>query len=161
MRDVTPLKKNRRISRNTQHRPVRIHKTPCENTPAERFSGSPAYGDTPTIIDFARSGVQPNTLKKLRQGKLPLESELDLHGMTVEQARAALDRFLLECLEFGYRCICIVHGKGYSSPGNRAVIKPMLNRWLREAGEVLAFHSALPKHGGSGAVYVLLKRLRE
>ena len=135
MQGVTPLKTDNRDRRRPKKKPARIN--------------------------FARSGVQPNTLKKLRQGKLTVESELDLHGMTVEQARMALLLFLEECRQFEYRCVCIVHGKGYSSPDNRPVIKPLLNRWLRDATEVLAFHSALPKHGGSGAAYVLLKRQRE
>jgi DNA-nicking Smr family endonuclease len=161
MQGVTPLKPDNRNRRRPKKKPVHTRPAGATGELPERFSLNPAHGDCPTVLDFARSGVQPNTLKKLRQGKLAIESELDLHGMTVEQARTALLFFLEECRQLEYRCICIVHGKGYSSPDNRPVIKPMLNRWLRDATEVLAFHSALPKHGGSGSVYVLLKRLRE
>ena len=161
MQGVTPLKTDNRDRRRPKKKPARINRAGFTGGPPERFAVTPVDDACPTILDFARSGVQPNTLKKLRQGKLTVESELDLHGMTVEQARMALLLFLEECRQFEYRCVCIVHGKGYSSPDNRPVIKPLLNRWLRDATEVLAFHSALPKHGGSGAAYVLLKRQRE
>jgi len=78
--------------------------------------------------------------------------------MTVDAARDYLLKFLSECEADGSRCIIIVHGKGYSSPAKKPVIKPMVNRWLRATPTVLAFFSALPKDGGTGAVYVLLKR---
>jgi DNA-nicking Smr family endonuclease len=161
MQGVTPLKADNRNRRRPKKKPVHIRHAGFTGDPPERFSVNPVQGDCPTVLDFARSGVQPNTLKKLRQGKLTIESELDLHGMSVEQARTTLLVFLEECRQFEYRCVCIVHGKGYSSPDNRPVIKPLLNRWLRDAAEVLAFHSALPKHGGSGSLYVLLRRQRE
>jgi DNA-nicking Smr family endonuclease len=96
-------------------------------------------------------------LKKLRQGKNPVEQTLDLHGLTVSRARAELIAFLGECEATGVRHAIIVHGKGFRSK-DKAVIKPMVNRWLRATDNVLAFHSALPKDGGSGAVYVLLRK---
>ncbi len=161
MQGVTSLKSVNRNRRLPKKKPVHVKPAGFTDELPERFSINPVHGDCPTVLDFARGGVQPNTLKKLRQGKLAIESELDLHGMTVEQARTTLLRFLEECRQFEYRCVCIVHGKGYSSPDNRPVIKPLLNRWLRDATEVLAFHSALPKHGGGGSLYVLLRRQRE
>ena len=68
--------------------------------------------------------------------------------------------FMQECRQFGYRHVIIIHGKGYRSQG-RPVIKPMVNRWLRQDDEVLAFCSARPKDGGTGAVYVLLRKTRD
>jgi DNA-nicking Smr family endonuclease len=103
--------------------------------------------------------VQPSTLKKLRQGKLAIDNSIDLHVMTVDEARSYLLDFLGECEVDGSRVILIVHGKGYSSPGAKPIIKPMVNRWLREVTNVLAFHSAQPVDGGTGAVYVLLRRI--
>jgi DNA-nicking Smr family endonuclease len=161
MQGVTPLKADHRNRRRPKKKPARTMRGGLATDLPERFSVNPVQGDCPTILDFARDGVQPNTLKKLRQGKLAIESELDLHGKTADQARTALLLFLEECLQFEYRCVSIVHGKGYSSPGNAPVIKPLVNRWLRDAAEVLAFHSALPRHGGSGSVYVLLRRQRD
>lgn len=121
------------------------------------FSTAELNEDCPDILSFSRSGLQHKVLKKLRQGKQPVEHVLDLHGLTVEQARTELLDFLSECKASGLRHVIIVHGKGYRSK-NKAVIKPMLNRWLREVHNVLAFHSAQPKDGGNGAVYVLFKK---
>ena len=104
------------------------------------------------------SGLQHKVLKKLRQGKNTIEHALDLHGLTVEQARRELVEFLGECEAANVRYAIIVHGKGYRSK-DKPVIKPMVNRWLRAADNVLAFHSAQAKDGGTGAVYVLLKKV--
>ena len=109
-------------------------------------------------LSFARSGVAQRTLRKLRRGHMPMDAELDLHGMTVRQAQAALATFLAESHGFGLRSVRIVHGKGFGSRGGTPVIKTLLNRWLRLRTEVLAFTTAQPAHGGTGAMYVLLKR---
>jgi DNA-nicking Smr family endonuclease len=60
-------------------------------------------------------------------------------------------------VEDGCRCVQIVHGKGYNSPGNQPVLKNDINLWLRQHQDVLAFCSTPPKAGGTGALYVLLK----
>ena len=121
------------------------------------FSDLEIIEDCPDILSFSRSGLQHKALKKLRQGKFPIEHALDLHGLTVIQARNELLEFLAECEAADVRHLIIVHGKGFRSK-DKPVIKPMLNRWLRAVDQVLAFHSAQPKDGGSGAVYVLLKK---
>ncbi len=106
---------------------------------------------------FARPGLQHSLLRKLRQGRVARAAELDLHGMTVPEARLALQRFLLHCRQRGLRCVCIIHGKGYRSPQGRPVLKARLNGWLRQWEDVLAFCPARPADGGGGALYVLLK----
>lgn len=113
--------------------------------------------DCPDILSFSRSGLQHNVLKKLRQGKFPIEHMLDLHGLTVAQASRELLEFLGECEAVGIRHAIIIHGKGFRSK-DKPVIKPMINRWLKSVDMVLAFHSAQAKDGGSGAIYVLFKR---
>ncbi len=122
------------------------------------FSTAEITEECPDVLSFSRSGLQHKVLKKLRQGKHPIEHVLDLHGLTVEMARVELIEFLGECEALGLRHVIIIHGKGYRSK-DKPVIKPMVNRWLRAVDNVLAFHSAQPKDGGSGAVYVLLKKL--
>ena len=123
------------------------------------MSSDAALDECPEILSFARSGLQHNILKKLRQGKNPVEHSLDLHGLTVQQARTELITFLNECESANIRHAIIVHGKGFGSNG-KPVIKPMINRWLPQVESVLAFHSAQPKDGGSGAVYILLKKIK-
>jgi DNA-nicking Smr family endonuclease len=107
---------------------------------------------------FAREGIQSRVMRKLKRGQYRLEAELDLHGLNVEAARRAISEFLELCQRDELRCVRIIHGKGLSSRHKGPVLKHMVNRWLRQRKEVLAFTSTLPQHGGTGAIYVLLKR---
>ena len=108
---------------------------------------------------FARPGVQYRQLQRLRRGQLHSAAELDLHGMTVATARAALNEFFAHCSEQRLRCVRIIHGKGGGS-GTAPVLKNRLNAWLRQHPDVLAFSSATSQHGGSGALYILLRARR-
>lgn len=107
---------------------------------------------------FIRPGIQHSLLKKLRRGHFSVSAELDLHGMIVRVARVEVAMFLRECQELDIRCARIVHGKGYGSWQKQPVLKNKLNQWLRQRDEVLAFCSARQVDGGTGAVYVLIKR---
>ncbi|MEJ2345139.1 MAG: Smr/MutS family protein [Gammaproteobacteria bacterium] len=118
----------------------------------------PADVETGEELLYFRSGLQHRLIRKLRRGQFSLRAELDLHGMTVAMARQALLRFLLQCRERDQRCVRVIHGKGNGSSHRGPILKTMVNRWLQQRDEVLAFCSALPAHGGTGAVYVLLKR---
>lgn len=102
-------------------------------------------------------GLQKTVLKKLRCGYFGLDAELDLHGLSGDQAKYQLLHFLHLCVEEGLRCVHIIHGKGYRSPDNQPVLKNNLNLWLRQHRDVLAFCSAPRRDGGAGAVYVLLR----
>lgn len=118
----------------------------------------PARLETGEELLFARPGLQHKVLRKLRRGQFSIQAELDLHGMTVPLAREALAVFVKRCREGRHRCVRIVHGKGLGSSHKGPVLKALVDRWLRQRDEVLAFCSALPRDGGTGAVYVLLKR---
>ncbi len=156
--DVIPIKTTNRVSFKPPPRQVASHNEIFSDPVVKDiFSAAPIYEDCPDILNFSRSGIQHSVLKHLRQGKMPVEQGLDLHGLTIQQARQELIKFLNDCTYAELRHVVIVHGKGYRSKGN-PVIKPMINRWLRVAPNVLAFCSALPKDGGNGAVYVLLGR---
>jgi DNA-nicking Smr family endonuclease len=87
-----------------------------------------------------------------------LEAELDLHGLTLAKAEPTLSQFLEQCQEQKIRCVRIIHGKGWGSRDNKPVLKSKLNHWLRQSDAVLAFCSATIEDGGTGALYVLLKR---
>ena len=108
---------------------------------------------------YCRAGIQKQTLKKLRRGQFNIEAELDLHGMTVVVARNALSDFLKKCSLRSQRCVRIIHGKGLGSKNRQPVIKNKLNHWLRQRDDVLAFCSARQIDGGTGAIYLLLKRV--
>jgi len=159
MRGVTPLKPDNKIK--IKKKPKQVPQPLIEESLSfainDVFSDAEMVDDCPEILSFARSGLQHKILKKLRQGKFPIEHMLDLHGLTVNQASGELLEFLGECEAAGVRHAIIIHGKGFRSR-DKPVIKPMVNRWLKSVDKVLAFHSAQAKDGGSGAVYVLLKK---
>ncbi|MFW1676293.1 Smr/MutS family protein [Pontibacter sp. JAM-7] len=104
---------------------------------------------------FALPGVQQRLLQRLRQGHIPWDQGLDLHGYTVDQARNQLSLFIRDARQHKQRCLLLVHGKAHS---NEALLKSYINEWLRRIPGVLAFCSAQPADGGNGAVYILLKR---
>lgn len=107
---------------------------------------------------FIRPGVRPTIARKLRRGQYAIEAELDLHGLRVPEAHELLKAFLAECRSQGKRCLRIIHGKGLGSYAKMPILKGKVNLWLRRHGDVLAFCSARPNDGGTGAAYVLLKR---
>ena len=123
---------------------------------------SDGYGDFETepgdeLVHY-RSGIQKSVLRKLKSGEYAVTAELDLHGHTVERARAALVDFLTEARRSGHGCVRVIHGKGLGSPGKKPVLKSKVLHWLRQRDEVLAVCSARPVDGGTGAAYVLLKK---
>lgn len=105
---------------------------------------------------FQRVGVQPAVLRKLRRGDYRVQGEIDLHGLTVAEAKQALREFLAQALMRQWRCVRIVHGKGLRSGHRGPVLKGMVGAMLRKLGPVLAYVSARQVDGGTGAVYVLL-----
>jgi len=106
---------------------------------------------------FARSGIQKKRLKKMKKGHYKPQAILDLHGLTLPEARAETQQFLTNAYRKHYQWIMIIHGKGLSGHHDYPIIKNYVNHWLQQLPWVLAFVSAPPNKGGSGAVYVLLK----
>jgi len=107
---------------------------------------------------WARDGVQDSQLRRMKSGLIAFEGSLDLHGMSVEKARSTLREFLTEALRLEVRCVRVTHGKAARLDGKKPMIKSHVNTWLRQHDKVLGFTSCVAKHGGAGAVYVLLKR---
>ena len=113
--------------------------------------------DPLAYLEFVRPGVQHGVYKNLRLGKYEIQSRLDLHRHTVEQARNALWLFVDDCHKHGVRCALVTHGKGEGRE-QPARLKSCVNHWLRQFDQVLAFHSAQKTHGGVGATYILVKK---
>jgi DNA-nicking Smr family endonuclease len=105
---------------------------------------------------FQRPGVKAGVLRKLRRGDYRVQAEIDLHGLTVAEAKQALREFLAQALLRQWRCVRIIHGKGLRSGHRGPVLKAMVGATLRKVGPVLAYVSARQVDGGTGAVYVLL-----
>jgi DNA-nicking Smr family endonuclease len=112
------------------------------------------------VLDFKRPGIQNGVYRKLRLGQYETEARLDLHRYTVAEARRELWSFFKEARRLGLRTLLITHGKGFGNKekSGSGVLKGYVNRWLQDIDDVQAFHSAQPQHGGTGSVYVLLRK---
>lgn len=117
--------------------------------------------DTDEFIEGAATDLDKRIRAQLRRGEFAIQAHLDLHGLTREEARPALETFMREQRLRGRRCVLVIHGRGLNSKGQVPVLKEQMGRWLSrgELGKrVLAFCTARPVDGGAGAVYVLLRR---
>lgn len=160
MRTVIPLKGN------TKHHPTRPDKTPPAHhkkqleITTQHYYLSNYYTDevsSESTLTFAAPGIPKKRLIELRKGEIRWQARIDLHGQTIPQAQARLCQFITQQYHLGNRCVLIIHGKG-GATGEAPILKNHTNHWLKQFPEILAFHSALPRDGGNGALYVLLKR---
>jgi DNA-nicking Smr family endonuclease len=113
--------------------------------------------DTDEALSFARTGVGPDVIRKLRRGHWVIQNQLDLHGMRRDEAREALAEFLRYAVKRGQRCVRVIHGKGLGSVNKEPVLKGKVRSWLVQKEEVIAFCQARAADGGAGALVVLLK----
>ncbi len=160
--DATPISPpNRVINATRPPPPLPLRRTSADATDAGQPSPFSDGVDSPMPTGddapFARDGVAPQTLRKLRRGDPPAQATLDMHGMNRDQARNALSAFLQRALQDGLRGVRIVHGKGISSTDGKPVLKSLVRRWLTQSGQVLAYIPAHPGDGGDGALLVLLQ----
>lgn len=109
-------------------------------------------------LEFSVPDLPWRTLSHLKRGQLTWQAGLDLHGYTLEEARAELESFLRDAIHQRLRSVLIVHGKAWGADADYPVLKSHTNTWLREWPGVLAFCSATDVDGGTGAVYVLLRK---
>lgn len=123
--------------------------------------------DAGDALSYRRDEVPPRVLQRLKRGEIAVQEELDLHGADVREAEQLLRAFLHDARQHGVGCVRIIHGKGLHGRASIAqngmpVLKNLVDRMLRQRADTLAFHSAPPAQGGTGAVLVLLapRRLR-
>jgi DNA-nicking Smr family endonuclease len=109
-------------------------------------------------LGYRCHGIQDNVFRRLRQGKNPIDARLDLHKMTIEQAREVVFSFINDCVKYDLRTVIIMPGKGDRNSEDPALLKSHLIHWLPQLAEVLAYHTAQPRDGGAGAMYVLLRK---
>ncbi len=161
VRDVKPLAAPNRIP---------PYRTPPSTRPLQRLADEQAVlaelsrmalADSADIeIEddslYLRPGLPRDILRKLRRSHWVIQQDLDLHGLTGDEAALECARFLAECKRTGQRCVRIVHGKGLRSKGREPVLKRRIRRLLTRRDEVLAFVEPHAIHGGGGAVLVLL-----
>ena len=117
----------------------------------------PALLEVGEELSYLRDGYPPKLLRQLKRGQFSVQDDLDLHQMNAVAAQASIVAFLAESRQHGWRCVRIVHGKGLRSRAAGPVLKGLTDRLLRRRDDVIAFASARPAFGGTGAVVVLLK----
>lgn len=128
---------------------------PYDSLPSINKS-DPGDVSLPPTEQWFQHGLQQKIKKKIRTGLFQVDASLDLHGYRQQQAVYQLGLFLQQCMASGFRFLLIIHGKG-SRSGSDAKLRPLVQQWLRQQSNVLAFCPAQPRHGGSGASYVYLK----
>lgn len=156
MQDVDQINQDKASSWKKRLPPVPIkHESLEEDKPAydRHYLSNVQTGDE---LSFCRPGLQQRTFQDLRRGRLAIDMDLDLHGLTAKLAQKELEDFFQFCHRHRYKCVLIIHGKGYGSE-NQPVLKRLVDVWLREREDVLAFCSATSRDGGTGACYALLK----
>ena len=161
MRDVRRLRNTGTRPVETPKPPARARFTRADQREVLRESLLPPSDDaaleTGDELNFRRPHIPETTLTKLRRGHFSVDAEIDLHGMTGAEAKAALREFLTEAVHRRMTCIRIIHGKGRRSGPRGPVLKNVVNQWLQRIDQIQAFASARQVDGGSGAVYVLLR----
>jgi len=170
MRDVRPLKGSQRIAGARRRPPARARFARAERAAVLRESlesAGPASAGSVGVdlyevqpgdeLLFHRTGVRETLLRRLRRGLYRVDYEVDLHGLTVSEAHTRSTALLREARQRGLRCLRIIHGKGLRSGTRGPVLKNAVNALLRRTDAVLAFASARPRAGGTGATLVLLR----
>ena len=115
---------------------------------------------SPPLSLDASPGVDKRTAERLKRGQLEIEARIDLHGLTQREAHQVLANFLEVARAERQRAVLVITGKG---EGGQGVLREAVPRWLNEASirpSILAFTHAQPRDGGTGALYILLRRMR-
>ena len=163
MSDAKPLKSDERVQPSSKKPRPKAKFSKADEKEVLKESLEVDIDDTEAAsgeaLRFKRPPVSRTTMRMLQRGAYSIQAEIDLHGMTVAEAKPRLQTFVDRCARNGKLCIRIVHGKGLGSGDRGPVLKSAVNRWLRKWDAVLAFVSARQVDGGTGAVYVLLKDL--
>ncbi|MDR9433073.1 MAG: Smr/MutS family protein [Spiribacter sp.] len=164
MSDVRPLR-SRQTAELKRRRPPPVpgqrhadDRAVLRELAAGESDDNPLGAEMGEALAYARAGLHRKTLRRLRRGEFSVMAELDLHGQTVDSAKRLLSDFLNECHRRHLGCVRVIHGKGRRSSNAGPVLKGQVDRWLRQRDDVLAFCSARPVDGGTGALYVLLRR---
>jgi DNA-nicking Smr family endonuclease len=164
MQGVRPLPADDRV-----HLPGRARPSPAQLARRQAAQAAPTDSnplsipdeipqvDPADIVGRKKNGVQEGVYRKLRLGKYEAQSRLDLHRMTLREARRQVYDFLEDCYGSGLRTVLITHGKGQHSP-TPGRLKSYTLHWLDESERVLAWHSAPAQYGGAGATFVLLRK---
>ena len=171
MSGVTPLSQNnRRIAKAPDMRTRPAHPPNISDLEALAHLSDLVSGTAEMDITFSDEyiegsvkGFDRKLMQRLKDGLFPIQDYVDLHGLKKQEAEATIRDFLLRSYRLGLRCALVVHGRGLNSENHIPVLKKRLPIWLSRGPVkkiVLAFSTAKPYDGGTGAIYILLKRAR-
>ncbi|HWB47862.1 MAG TPA: Smr/MutS family protein [Stellaceae bacterium] len=145
-------------------KPLRGRAAPPPGTqppePPQKPAGQPQVPAAPPLSARHSAGYDRANAERLKRGQHPIEARLDLHGLTQAEAHRSLAAFLGGSRAAGKRCVLVITGRGRAGGG---VLKSAVPRWLAEPEfrpHILAIAAAQPRDGGSGALYVMLRRTR-
>ncbi len=166
MRGVVPLKKDLKADLKTTNKndsqSLQARRNAAqEQTVADRNFLTDEFVDLLGPFDpviYKKEGVQEGVYKRLKQGRYPIDAALNLHKKSVEVCRKEVFNFIEDCYKHDIRVALISFGKGVTPDSLPCVIKSYLARWLPELPHVIAVSSAHKSHGGTSAVYALLKK---
>jgi len=159
MRDTAPLRKQPGRAAPPQSPPPAPQPVAAKARAMPKVPPPPAPRQ-PALDAGSAPGLDKRTAERLRRGQLAIEARIDLHGHRQAEAHRALTAFIGGAAEAGRRCVLVITGKGEAGAG---VIRAAVPGWLNSADlrpKILAFRPAQPRDGGTGALYILLKRKR-
>lgn len=162
---VIPLKGHARVTHEPQRRPIRPsqqirqrrERAAADPSSQTQLSDGDPYTFDEALESHRTSGVPADALRRLRREASKTRECIDLHGLTRDQARAALQYFVKSASTRGVTRIRVIHGQGYGSQGGTSVLRHLARHWLTQMPEVLAFVTPSPADGGKGAVIALLR----
>ena len=165
MQGIKKIKQVKKANLSQPHKTTEAHKLRRQAATQEQISADPNHLQHYEVarvqphdeLGYRCHGIQDNIFRRLRQGKNPLDARLDLHRMTIEKAREVVFSFINDCVKYDLRTVLILPGKGDRNIEDPALLKSYLIHWLPQLPDVLAYHTAQPKDGGTGAFYVLLR----
>ncbi len=169
MSDVQPLADRANVIDKHQNPDIRpAHSTRDEDLEVMAHLSDLVSGIAEMDISFSDEyiegsvhGFSRKLMRRLKRGQFPIQDYIDLHGLTKKEAEINVKDFLHQSHLRGLRCVLVVHGRGLNSENHIPVLKELLPVWLSRGPVrkiVLAFSTARPYDGGTGAIYILLKK---
>jgi len=159
MSDVQRLStdKENLLTHKAKPKPRKNHRYTPSEEPQQFIPATQTIRSDESLL-FSQQGIQPKLIRQLKRGQIMIDDRLDLHGLNQPQAHTILHDFIEQQVTLSHRCVIVIHGKGTGSFSNHPVLKNLTFNLLKAHPMVLAFISAKPRDGGTGALYVLLKR---
>ncbi len=154
---VKPIRHDRATLKLEKPAPIaRFTRADEQDVLVESLNDPSIWMESGDEVQFCRIGIKSPVLRKLKRGQYSVYEEIDLHGLNASDAKQAVFNFLKEARNKRWGCVRIIHGKGKRSFQGLPVLKPKVVKWLQRTDIVIAFCTAAPKDGGTGALYVLL-----